>query len=401
MKVLYHHRIRSKDGQYVHIEELTRALAGLGHETVVVGPRAVEQERFGADAGAVALLKRLLPRFVYELLELAYALLDYRRLAAAVRRHRPDCLYERYNLYLPSGVWLKRRYGLPMLLEVNAPLYEERSRYGGIALDRLARWSERYVWRGADRVLAVTGVLAQRIQSAGVAPERIVVIPNGIDPGRFGDAPSTGEAKRRLGLEGRLVLGFVGFVREWHGLESVVELLARRPADRHLLVVGDGPARPALERQAHALGIGGRVRFTGVVDREALARHVAAFDVALQPQVVGYASPLKLFEYLALGRAILAPDCPNIREVLADGENAVLFDPDDPTDFERKLEALCADAARRARLGANARATIARRGLTWEANARRVVELYGDLGVSGDVSHLPEQSIIAEARRHG
>ena len=149
MKILYHHRIRSKDGQYVHIEELTRALARLGHEIVMVGPSAVAHERFGADAGIVAQLKRYLPRFAYELMEFAYAVRDYRRLAGAIRAHRPDVLYERYNLYSPSGVWAHERFGLPMLLEVNAPLYAERKRYDGISLDRLARWTERCTWCGA------------------------------------------------------------------------------------------------------------------------------------------------------------------------------------------------------------------------------------------------------------
>src|SRR6266481_3482917 len=144
MKILYHHRIGSKDGQYVHIEELVSALRRRGHDVVIVGPPATAREDFGAEAGFVGVLKRYLPRFAYELLELTYALLDYRRLVRAIKRSRPDCLYERYNLYLPSGVWAHRRFGLPMLLEVNAPLYAERKKYHGISLDRLARWTERY-----------------------------------------------------------------------------------------------------------------------------------------------------------------------------------------------------------------------------------------------------------------
>src|SRR2546428_2801986 len=117
MKILYHHRIRSKDGQYVHVEEMINALKALGHEIVLVAPTAIEKEEFGADAGMVAWMKRHLPRMVYELLELSYAGLAFFRLRRAVREHRPDCLYERYNLFMPAGVWLKRRYGLPMLLE--------------------------------------------------------------------------------------------------------------------------------------------------------------------------------------------------------------------------------------------------------------------------------------------
>jgi len=102
---------------------------------------------------------------------------------------------------------------------------------------------------------------------------------------------------------------------------------------------------------------------------------LAAFDVALQPAVVEYASPLKLFEYLAVGLPVLAPDTPNIREVLEDGVNAVLFDPCSGTAFGRGLARLCADGELRRRLADEARATIGRRGLTWRGNAERVAEL--------------------------
>ncbi|HEX9625680.1 MAG TPA: glycosyltransferase family 4 protein [Acidiferrobacterales bacterium] len=386
MKILYHHRTRSKDGQHVHIEELTAALKRAGHEIVMVGPPGVDAEQFGADAGWIAVLKKWLPKFVYELMELFYSVLDYRRLKRAAERHKPDCLYERYNLFLLSGVWLRRRTGLPMLLEVNAPLYDERKKYNGIALDRLARWAEGAAWRGADFVLPVTQVLAERVAQAGVDPGRIVAIPNGIDPERFSRVPALDDAKQALGLKGRLVLGFVGFMREWHGLERVVDLIAdsgdRR---RHLLLVGDGPARAGIERRAQERGIAERVTVTGVVERDRVARYIAAFDIALQPEVVPYASPLKLFEYLALGRAIVAPATPNLREVLTSEDNALLFDPADAHGFAVAVEHLCIDAELRAHIAAGARATIERRGLTWDNNAARVVELFRRLGVDAAV----------------
>ena len=387
MKILYHHRIRSKDGQYVHVEEMIAALKALGHEIVIVAPTAMEKEEFGADAGMVAWMKRHLPRMLYELLEFAYAVLAYFRLRRAVREHRPDCLYERYNLFLPAGIWLKRRYRLPMLLEVNAPLYEERARYDGIALRRLARWTQHSTWRGADYVLPVTRVLGDMVAAAGVSEARIRVIPNGIDPARFSAAPDTATAKRMLGLQDKLVLGFTGFLRDWHGLDGVIDLIARdADAARHLLVIGDGPARATLEAQARRLGIADRLTITGIVGRDDIARHVAAFDVALQPAVVAYASPLKLFEYLALGRAIVAPAQPNIMEILSDGQNAVLFEPGNPDALAAAIERVSRDAGLRQRIAAGARASIAEQGLTWHRNAERVSQLFHEL-LTGKADH--------------
>lgn len=382
MKILYHHRIRSKDGQFVHVEELTNALRRAGHELVFVGPKAIENDDLGADAGLVAWLKRHLPQFVYELLELSYSLLDFVRLVRAIRRHRPECMYERYNLLLPSGVWASRLFDLPMLLEVNAPLFEERQRYDGIALPAMARAVERYTWKGADFVLPVTAVLGKHVEAVGVSRDRIRVIPNGIDFNKFSDIPSRSEAKSRLGLSGKFVLGFAGFVRDWHGLDRVIEFLARKEhPDQHLLLVGDGPARDALLKQANELGVADQFTITGIVERENVADYLAAFDVALQPNVVAYASPLKLFEYLALGLAIVAPSTDNILEILKDEDNGLLFEPDSDDGLYAAIRRVHEDEQLKESLGQRARATIDEQGLTWDRNAERVTDLFAKLGV--------------------
>ncbi|MGB6835590.1 MAG: glycosyltransferase family 4 protein [Candidatus Acidiferrum sp.] len=382
MKILFHHRIRSKDGQFVHLEELTLALRGLGHEIILVGPAAIEKEEFGAEAGIVASLKRNLPKFLYEFLEFCYSFLAYARLRAAIRRHKPDCIYERCNLFQVAGAWAKRTYKLPMLLEVNAPLLEERQKYGGLSLVKLARWSQNYVWHAPDYLLPVTEVLAGYLRRAEVPESKIIVIPNGVNLERFERVMDREQAKLQLGLEGRLVLGFTGFVREWHGLERVIDLIAQMgdAAHVHLLLVGDGPARQALEDHARSLGVERSITVTGVIPRNEVARYIAAFDVALQPAVVPYASPLKLFEYMVLGCAIVAPAMPNLCEILVDGENALLFDPEKPESFSSALSRVCSEPVFRDRIGKSATKTIIQRNLTWENNAKIVVGLFEKLG---------------------
>ncbi len=382
MKILYHHRTASKDGQAVHIEEMVEAIRSLGHEVRVVAPAIGESSdkggAMGGKAGWVHGLKGALPKALYELLELGYSLLAYRKLLAAAREFKPDFIYERYNLFLLSGGMLRHKLGIPLLLEVNSPLVYERSTHsGGLALKGLANWAEGRAWRHADQVLPVTAVLARHITARGVPAERITVIPNGINEAHFVSAPSVAQAKADLGLTDKLVLGFTGFVRDWHGVDRVIRWMATpdAAANTFLLVVGDGPVRGELEALAHSLGIAGRVRFTGVIDRHLVPQHVAAFDIALQPAVTAYASPLKLMEYLVLGKAIVAPKEPNLLEVLTDGDNALLFDGQAPGGLEQALSRLGQDAALRQRLGEGARATITRMDLTWKGNARRVVAL--------------------------
>lgn len=377
MRILYSHRTKSADGQYVHIRALTEKLAARGHDVLMVGPEgesrpgAAAARRLDAKAGAKGLRARL-PRAAGEAAELAYSAPAYARLARAATRHRADILYERYNLFFHAGERLARVRRLPFLLEVNAPLVAERARHGGLALKKLAQASETRIWRAADLVLPVTGVLARMVEDAGVPPEQIAVIPNGVDEEFLGSIDPS-PVRARYGLAGKLVLGFTGFVRDWHGLDRVVRFLADpASAGAHLLLVGDGDERPRLETLAAELGVADRFTATGVVQREDVAAHVAAFDIALQPAVVAYASPLKLFEYMAQGRAIVAPATPNIREILADREDALLFPDGDEAALRQALATLIAAPDLRARLGGRAAATLRARDYTWAGNAARV-----------------------------
>jgi glycosyltransferase involved in cell wall biosynthesis len=261
-----------------------------------------------------------------------------------------------------------------MLLEINAPLAAERAKFGNLALKRLAARCEKAVWSGADIALPVTRVLADMVaQERG--PQGIHVIPNGADLSAMPDPQKVAALRTRLGLQDKVVLGFVGFVRPWHGLEWAIHALPRLADNVHLLVVGDGPAQAALQDDAARLSVAHRVHFAGRIAHDDVSSFVQNFDIALQTRAVGYCSPLKLFEYMALGRAIIAPDQPNLREVLRPEVDALLFNPDDEASFFATLARLSADPELRARLGSAARRSVEETPFTWAENARRVEEL--------------------------
>jgi glycosyltransferase involved in cell wall biosynthesis len=398
MRILYSHRVQSHDGQSVHIEELVTALQQAGHEVLVVGPRFYEKARFGGESSLVAMVRRILPSALAEVAEILYNLPAYSRLRRAYRSITPDFIYERYNLYYLAGMLLRRRYGVPLCLEVNSPLAEERARFGSLRLRRLARALERLVWRSADRIFVVTGVLKEIVASAGVSRERIIVIPNGVDQDSYPADPY----QTRPGTP--LTIGFVGFVRSWHGLDSVIAGLASERDNplMRLIIVGDGPARLDLERQAETLDIRKIVEFTGVQNRQEIPEVIRTFDIALQPRAVSYASPLKLFEYMASGRAIVAPDQPNIREILTHEETAILFDPDDPPALWRAISRLVWDPQLRERLGRAARRALEARDYSWQANAARVTAAVAAVlppsDAAVDVGPPADRSLSREAR---
>lgn len=375
MRILYSHRVQSHDGQSVHIEELIAAFRELGHDVFVVGPGFYNKAKFGGESAGVNTMRRLLPNVLTEIAELLYNIPALAKLRRGFRNFAPDFIYERYNLYYLGGALLKVLYNAPFYLEINSPLAEERASFGGLRLRWLARKLEHLVWRQADRIFVVTNVLGDIVAAAGVPRDRITVIPNAVRLSEFPPDPYTARRGEPI------VIGFVGFVREWHGLSEVINgLAAQVEPEIRLMIVG--PRSPSLEAQAQAQGVGRLVQFTGLREREEIPEVLRRFDLALQPRAVRYASPLKLFEYMAAGRAIIAPDQPNIGEILTNGVNAILFEPNEAGALWRAIRQGAVDAGLRERLGRLARRTLEERNYTWEGNASKVID-----AVSPDVAH--------------
>lgn len=392
LRILYHHRTRGEDAQGIHIRALCDAWREDGHEVRVVAPRVGNSARRGSGArprqaapapdARPTLFGFAVPYWLYELLALGYNVPAFLRLLLAVLRTRPDFLYERYALFNVAGVAVARLTGTPIILEVNAPLSLELRTHGDLTFRRLAEVIERSLCRSATRTLVVSEAMAEVLVGLGVPRAQLEVMPNGVDSRRFHPGVQPGDIRARHGIpESAPVVGFVGWIRPWHGVDRLIDAVAalrEEQPDLALLVVGDGPAVPALQRQVEALGLGQAVHFTGPVPAENVPQHIAAVDIAVQPDVTGYASPIKLFEYLALGRAVVAPDRPNIREVVTDGANAALFKAEDTASLTEALRGLVTDRDRRRRLAASAAALINERGYTWRRNARRVIELAMD-----------------------
>ena len=385
LRILYHHRTQAEDGQAVHIRAMQRAFAAEGHEVfeVALVRRAGPERRSAAPAGGRGWgAWARMPRFARELAEYAYTSYARPKLVAEGRRSAVDFLYERYAFGNLAGVQAARRLRKPLVLEVNSPMVLELSRTRGLAFPRLARRVERHVLTAADRVCAVSGVLARMLEAEGVAPERLIVTPNGVDLELYAERPGARQAARaELGLAPEdLVLGFVGYYRDWHRLELAVDALARPELQRaRLVLIGGGPARGDLERRAREAGVASRVHFAEPRPHGEIPVLVAAFDVALLPAINPYASPLKLIEYMAAARAIVAPDQENLRELLEPERNALLVAPGDGQALAAALGRLAQDPALRERLGRAARASVIERDLTWRGNARRVVAAVREL----------------------
>lgn len=376
MRILYHHRTAADDGQAVHIRELQSAFRRLGHEVREV---ALVERSSAANAHRPSWLGAAVdrvPGFVREVLEHGYDVAGRRALERAIAEFRPDFLYERYALSTSCGARAAERAKIPFVLEVNSPLVDEITRTRGLAFPAWARRKEVFVLTSASVVCVVSGALASWARGLGVEPSRVLFTPNGVDLAQFGPGGKDPELVAALGLAGAVVVGFTGFVRDWHRLDVALDAFADRALGRlgaRLLVVGEGPALASLRAHAEARGIADFVRFTGKVEHARIADYVRLFDVALVPAINPYASPLKLFEYLATGAACVVVDQENLRELLTPAA-ACFVHEGDARQLGEVLTALVMEPDARARLAAEGRKLLLERDYTWDANARRVVE---------------------------
>ena len=393
MRIIYHHRTQLDDAQGIHVRAMVRAFQELGHEVDVIS-------LVGASSNGASLAGKRpwhirtsrLPRGVYEALSLIYNIFGYRQLARALRQRPADLIYERYALNTFCGALASRRFGVPLLLEVNAPWRDQSPSLGPIRFRRLARRLERWVCSNSTRTIVVSEALKQLVLDEGVPEGKLTVMHNAVAPLIFNPAVSGREVRHKYGLTDSVVAGFVGWLRHWHGLEDLIDAInASGLLQRglRLLIVGAGPSFPEVQGRVQRLSLDDKVVLTGPVAHEDVPAHIAALDVALQPRATAYACPMKLVEYMAMGRCILAPDQPNIRELLSDGVTARLFPAGNYRSLVDSISELMEAPAERALLGRNAHRKVIGRDLTWRANAVRALEM-----VCGGPGHpcLPAQA---------
>lgn len=383
-------------GASIHVRALSAALAGQGHEVEILTCRAggeapasfpVPVHEFALE-GPERMLSGALrddlgasEPMAKEVRSMLYAANLRYRVLPLLRETRPDALYERYSLLGAAGIEIARELHIPHILEVNAPLSEEHARYRGSAFPQAIRATEHRILASADRVIAVSEPLKRWIVDSGIDASRVTVVPNGVDVERF--AAGGGDVRRGLELGGRPVVGFAGTLKGWHGTETLVRAigrLARRYGlDRapHLLIVGEGPQRSVLEGAVAEEGIASLVTFTGTIAHDAMPAYLAAMDIAVAPYDASpdfYFSPLKLFEYMAAARPVVAAAIGQIEVCLRDGVTGLLYPPGDVDALVNRIGELIDDPAMGRAIGEAAQAEVwANR--TWSRNASIVTDL--------------------------
>jgi glycosyltransferase involved in cell wall biosynthesis len=253
----------------------------------------------------------------------------YDAVAPHLQTGRYDFVYERYTLFHYAGIALAKAHRLPHVLEVNAPLCYEKEKMAGLEMKGLAETLEQRIFTESDRVAVVSETLRDFVATRGVPAAQILLTPNGIDPESFHAAPETAaQVRRRYQIPtDQCVIGFVGSLKSWHGTNTLIDALAHlRRYPVHLLLVGDGPEKARLMAQVAALDLNALVTFTGDVTHDQIPAHIAAMDITCAPygeQENFYFSPIKIFEYMAVGKAVVAGNIGQVANLVQHEENGL------------------------------------------------------------------------------
>ncbi len=318
------------------------------------------------------------------------ALFDSYRLGEAGYKNLKgfDLIHERFNLLASGGAWASRKLGIPFVLEVNADLLEQR-KFKGIperGLRRLfAVWATRVCFNAAAKIICISAGLKDHLSSKwNIEESKLTVLPCAADVEAFGSKHNSELVRRGLGLTSEPVVIWVGGFYPWHDLdlllESFTQVLPRHP-NAKLVLVGDGQTRPSVARKVLQNGLRQAVIMTGAIAHTRVPEMLSMADVAVVPSAPvsasggGTGTPLKLFEYMAAGKAIVATALNQAAEVIQDGQNGLLVEAGDVNGFAEAMLTLLNDSVERGRLGQNARRQAVEQ-YSWERYTQRLEEVY-------------------------
>ncbi len=313
------------------------------------------------------------------------------RIDRLVRQWQPDILHAHSPvLDALAGLKVARHHNLPFLYEIRA-FWEDAAVGNGTGTEgslkyRVTKALETYAVRRADAVAVICEGLRSDLVSRGIAADKIMVSPNGVDLDLFGNPPPRDQAlAKTLGLAKADVIGFIGSFYDYEGIDDLISAMPRLVASRpsaHLLLVGGGPMEAALRAQAANSSAAAHIHFVGRVPHQEVERYYSLIDVLAYPRkkmrLTDLVTPLKPLEAMAQMKLVAASDVGGHRELIEDGVTGSLFAPDDPESAANALEKLLADRPSWPKRLKTARKFV-EENRNWSSNISRYDPVYQEL----------------------
>jgi len=372
-------------GSAIKAMELMTAMRGAGHEVDVYWRKEGEGKPGRNGSGLRAVLKSRLARYLHEPSQLLRGMSYWRQEKKILRRSMPDILIARLETYIFSPVCLARRYHLPFIVEADSPVAYELAHFDENYLKNaaLVRYLENMWLNRSDRIFCVSRILKDYFVRRGIPDQKISVITNGADVRRFHPGIACEDILGKYHLKDKRVIGFVGSFHYWHGVNHLIEVmdavLTQYPDAAFLLVGEGGPSRPVLEQYIRDHRHQSRIILTGGVDHDRVPAYINAMDVVLAPYPpldFFYYSPVKVYEYMACGRAVVTSAIGQLETLIRHGETGMLVPPGDIRALIQAVHTLMDNPEHRKSMGEAAHRYIASCH-TWTHKAAALDQLCG------------------------
>lgn len=311
----------------------------------------------------------------------------FKKAANILKNKKLSFIYQRYSVNNFAGVKLARLFKIPFVLEYNGSEVWI-SKHWGIPLKygNLSDRIEMLNLSSAHVIVVISQVLKNELVGRGINPEKIVVNPNGVNQTRYSPDVDGSDVRKKHNLNGKVVIGFIGTFGKWHGAELLAEaygLLINEFGEYRervrLLMIGDGLTFPDVKKQLESTRAFESSILTGLVPQKKGPEYLAACDILVLPHTpnkdgsVFFGSPTKLFEYMAMGKGIVASELGQIGEVLEHGITAWMVKPGDAEALKAGLKKLIDDENLRKELGQNARNEVVRK-YTWREHTKKIID---------------------------
>ncbi|MDI1235309.1 MAG: glycosyltransferase family 4 protein [bacterium] len=347
MKIIYYsphptHDIVSEVGYATHQREVINALKKLGHQVLPVIMGGTEKGNL-SSAGIPApknsfkaKIKHFIPRFIWTSLK-DFQLMQHDRLAAqkleeAIIAFQPDLIYERSEYLQDRGVAIIKKHKIKYFLEINAPFAEEMNGFEGYSIwHTIAHKKEQNKNNQADQIFVVSSALKTFVENTyHISSSKIIVQPNCINLENVKtDELKIREIKSMYQLEVKKVIGFVGSIFPHHGVDILIDaftIVAKVHPDALLLIVGDGSIINDLTARVNSNGMANKVCFAGKHDHSAVFNFIAVMDMCVMAKSNWYGSPIKIFEYGAMHKPVIAPNTAPVRDVMENKVNGLVVE---------------------------------------------------------------------------
>jgi glycosyltransferase involved in cell wall biosynthesis len=381
MKILYLSWFNSGEGSQIHAREFMNAMQELNHEVIPVelSLKTKKQLQNLNVKGNNSSHKKSKFAFLKELKTFLLNIVRIFRLLWLYKKHRPDAIINRYLIYDCSAIIAGKLLNVPVMYEVNASAVYEREIENRYYIKLLAKTIEKFVFKHADVVTVVSNELLNYFKENQYDTSKTIVIPNGVDIKRYPHhipVPASFEEIAKKWKD-KTIIGFLGSLKSWHGVERVIDLmpqLLKENPDIRFLIIGDGNEREAIETKIDKLGLRDYVYISGFIPHDDVPGAISLFDIALAPYKNidnFYFSPLKIFEYMAAGKPVIAPALGQIKELIEQDVSGILLFNNSDEELKSAIIQLSLHKEKIEKLGKNARKFIEQH-YTWKVNAEKI-----------------------------